>query len=116
MKPEDLITCCGAYCGTCARWHEYAAMRDAAAVIAEIADGHGFHRWMPRDVRDFDYTEFRKGLEFFSSADTWLVCRQPCRQQTRRRLAAGSAFAARAGASISASTATGSHATTRTSR
>jgi len=79
MRPEDLITCCGAYCGTCARWHEHAAMRDCAAALAEIVDGHGFHRWMPREVKEFDYAEFRKGLEFLGKADTWLVCRVPCK-------------------------------------
>jgi hypothetical protein len=79
VKPEDLVTYCGAYCGTCARWRDYTAFRDCARALAEIADGHGFHRWMPRAVKEFNYAEFRKGLEFFSRDDTWLVCQQPCK-------------------------------------
>lgn len=34
---------------------------------------------MPGAVKEFDYAEFRKGLDFFSSDDTWLVCRKCCR-------------------------------------
>jgi len=80
MKPEDLVTSCGAYCGNCARWTQHPALRDAAAMIAEIVDGHGFHRWMPREVKEFNYAQFRKGLEFLRKSDTWLVCRKACRE------------------------------------
>ncbi len=79
MKPEDLITYCGLYDGTCARWCEYSAFRDLAAVLAEWVDAQGFHHWMPDAVKEFDYTGFRKALDFFSRQDTWLVCRRCCK-------------------------------------
>ena len=79
MKAEEMITYCGVHGGTCARWHEAATMRKLAAALAEIADGHGFHHWMPGAVKEFDYAAFRKGLEFFARDDTWLLCRKCCR-------------------------------------
>jgi hypothetical protein len=47
--------------------------------LSEIADTHGFQYWMPGAVKDFDYTEFRKGLAFFSDAESWLICRGSCK-------------------------------------
>jgi hypothetical protein len=82
MKPEDLITCCGGYCGTCARWKDYTAFRRSASLLAELVDAHGFRHWLPEAPIDFDYAEFRKGLEFFARDDCWLVCRVPCREGT----------------------------------
>ena len=79
MKPEDLITYCGHYGGQCARYCGYTAFRQAAAVLAEIADAHGFQHWMPGELKEFDYREFRKGLEFFRRDDTWLVCQVCCK-------------------------------------
>jgi hypothetical protein len=80
MDVRDLSTYCGGYCGTCARSSEYAAFREAAAVVAELADAHGFAHWLPRLVKGFDYAEFRKGLDFFADSDSWLVCKKGCRQ------------------------------------
>jgi len=79
MKLSDLIGYCGVYCGTCARWCENSALRKLAAALAELVDSHGFHRWMPDVVKEFNYTEFRKALDFFSQKDTWLVCRKGCK-------------------------------------
>jgi len=79
MKPEDLITYCGVYGGTCARWCEYTVFRDLSAIFAEWVDVQGFHRWMPEWVKEFDYTEFRKALDFFSKKDSWLVCWKCCK-------------------------------------
>jgi hypothetical protein len=79
MDNGDLVTYCGAYCGLCARYHGYTAFREAASMLSEIADAHGFQYWMPGAVKDFDYNEFRKGLAFFSDAGSWLVCQGSCR-------------------------------------
>lgn len=79
MKTEELVTYCGVYAGTCARWHTSGQFRTLAAMLAELADAHGFQHWMPGSVKEFDYTEFRKGLEFLSRDDTWLVCRTCCK-------------------------------------
>jgi hypothetical protein len=79
MVDKGLITYCGAYCGLCARYHGYTAFREAISMVSEIADAHGFQYWMPGAVKDFDYTEFRKGLAFFSDAESWLVCRNCCK-------------------------------------
>lgn len=79
MKPEDLMTYCGGFCGTCARSVSYTAFRDAAALLAELADAHGFQHWMPEAAKEFSYSEFRKGLEFFADPDSWLVCKRGCR-------------------------------------
>lgn len=78
MKPEDLITYCGFYGGNCARWYEYAVFRDLAATLAEWLDAQGYQYWMPTEVKEFDYTEFRKALDFFSKKDTWLICSKCC--------------------------------------
>ena len=79
MKQEDLLTYCGAYCGTCARCIDYTAFRQAASLLAELADAHGFQHWLAPAVTDFDYAHFRKGLAFFADADSWLVCKRGCR-------------------------------------
>jgi len=79
MRDEDLITYCGYYGGTCARYRGYTAFRGAAAMLAELCDAHGYHHWMPGEVKEFDYPEFRKGLEFFSRDDTWFVCQACCK-------------------------------------
>lgn len=79
MKPEDLITYCGVYGGTCARWCDSALFIRLAKALAEISDGHGFQHWMPKEVKEFDYNEFRKGLDFFGREDSWLVCRKCCK-------------------------------------
>jgi len=78
MKPEDLIAYCSLNCGSCARYQGFTAFREAARLVAEVADSHGFQHWMPNAVKEFDYTEFRKGLGFFGREDTWLVC-QSCK-------------------------------------
>ena len=79
MNPGDLITYCGHYGGCCARYIGYTAFRDAAGMLAELADAHGFHHWMPHEAKEFDYEEFRKGLEFFRRDDTWFVCPTCCK-------------------------------------
>ena len=79
MKRRDLLTYCGLYGGTCARWHEYTAFRELAATLAEWLDAQGYQYWMPTEVKEFDYTKFRKALDFFSKGDTWLVCTNCCK-------------------------------------
>lgn len=79
MKSEDLITYCGVYGGTCARWCENTIFRDFASTFAEWVDAQGYQYWMPTEVKEFDYTEFRKALDFFSKKDTWLVCWKCCK-------------------------------------
>lgn len=79
MEPQDLMTYCGGFCGTCARFSGYTAFRGAASLLAELADAHGFQHWMPDAVKEFDYREFRKCLDFFADADSWLVCKKGCR-------------------------------------
>lgn len=75
---QDLVTYCGLYGGSCARWHEYTVFRDLAKILAEWVDAQGYQYWLPTAVKDFDYTEFRKTLEFFSKDDSWLVCKKCC--------------------------------------
>jgi hypothetical protein len=76
---EDLITYCGAYGGACARWRGYTEFRDLVALVAEWMDAQGYQHWMPHEVQEFDYDEFRKGLEFFGKEDSWLVCHRCCK-------------------------------------
>jgi hypothetical protein len=77
MPNESLVCYCGVYCGTCARWHEYAAFRRLAALVAELLDAHGYENWLPERTDDL-----RKGLDFFGRDDCWIVCRLPCRKGT----------------------------------
>ena len=79
MKPEDLITYCGCYGGSCARWCGYTEFRHSARILAEWVDAMGCQYWMPTEVKEFDFTEFRKALDFFGGEDTWFVCRKCCR-------------------------------------
>jgi hypothetical protein len=79
VKEEKLITYCGGYGGTCARWCGYAEFRDVVALLAEWVDAQGYQHWMPHETHEFDYSEFRKGLEFFSKNDSWLVCHECCK-------------------------------------
>ena len=79
MGALDLTTFCGGSCGTCARSPQHTAFREAAALLAEVVDAHGFSHWMPDVVKGFDYAEFRKGLDFFADRESWLVCTKGCR-------------------------------------
>ena len=76
---EDLITYCGVYGGTCARWCDYTEFRDLAALLAEWVDAQGFQHWMPNVMQEFNYGEFREGLEFFSKGDSWPVGHRCCK-------------------------------------
>lgn len=79
MRQGDLITYCGAYAGSCARWFGYTEFRDLVAVLTEWVDAQGYQYWLPHETQEFDYSEFRKGLEFFSREDNWLVCHRCCK-------------------------------------
>ncbi|MEE9518589.1 MAG: DUF3795 domain-containing protein [Candidatus Adiutricales bacterium] len=79
MKEQDLITYCGSYGGSCARWQGYYQFRELVSVLNEWVDAQGYQHWMPRETREFDYNEFKKGLEFFSKKDSWLVCHRCCK-------------------------------------
>ena len=79
MKPEDLMTYCGWFCGSCARYSRSTAFRDAARPLAEVDDGYGFQHGLPQTDTDFDSAEFRKGLDFFANPDSWLFCQHSCR-------------------------------------
>lgn len=78
MQKEDLITYCGVYGGNCARWCDNNVFRDLTKILAESVDAQGYKYWMPSEVKDFNYTEFRKALDFFSKNDSWLVCFKCC--------------------------------------
>jgi hypothetical protein len=78
MKDLDLITYCGLYAGTCCGWHENAIERRLAKALAELVDANNCDRWMPQEVKKFDYREFRKGLEYFGSEGR-LTCTHCCR-------------------------------------
>jgi hypothetical protein len=78
MKPEDLICYCGVYGASCARWQGYEPFRKGAELLGKWVDAQGFQHWMPGAMRNFDFNEFRKGLEFFASDSTWLVCHECC--------------------------------------
>lgn len=75
MAPVDLLTYCGSYGGSCARYKVYKAFRTTANIVAEIVDSHGFQYWMSHKVNEFDYIKFRKSLELFRSENSWLVCK-----------------------------------------
>ncbi len=34
---------------------------------------------MHHELKEFDHAEFRKGLAFFGSENTWLLCPECCR-------------------------------------
>ena len=78
MKPEDIVTYCGVYCGNCSSWHENGIIVELAHTLLDLVNAHGFHHWMPEEVKAFDYNEFHKGLEFFADKDR-LYCKKGCR-------------------------------------
>jgi hypothetical protein len=78
MEPEDLITYCGGYGGHCCGWHENTILVDLAGALAELVDASGCHHWIPTEIKDFDYIEFRKGLDFFSK-DPRVICQSCCK-------------------------------------
>ena len=50
------------------------------SVSQSLADfAQGYQYWMPTEVKEFDYTEFRKALDFFNKKDTWLICSKCCK-------------------------------------
>jgi len=79
IVPEDLICYCGYYGGSCALWCGYPHFREAARLLAEWTDSMGFQYWMPDVVDDFEYDEFRKGLEFLGRERGGLRCTKCCR-------------------------------------
>ncbi len=78
MKPEELITYCGIYAKNCCSWWENAIDSKLAEALAELVDASGCHLWMPTQIKDFKYTEFRKGLDFFGK-DRKLICKKCCK-------------------------------------
>jgi len=76
---QELMTYCGGFCGTCARSFAFTAFREAALLLAELTDAHGFHHWMPDAIKEFDYSQFRKGLDFFMDPGSWLICKNGCK-------------------------------------
>ncbi len=80
MKPEDLICYCGVHCKSCARWHENSIFMKLTMLLAELVDGHGFHYWMPDIVEEFNYSEFRKALDFMSKKENWFICKKGCKK------------------------------------
>jgi len=78
MKPEELITYCGLYGGYCSGWHENTIRVDLTKALAELVDASGCHHWMPTQIKDFSYTEFRKGLDFFQK-DSRVICQRCCK-------------------------------------
>lgn len=84
MNVENLYTYCGVSCSTCARYYENMLLVKLAKALAELVDAHGFQEWMPAEVREFDYKEFRKGLAFLADKKSWLVCRKTCKEGAGR--------------------------------
>jgi hypothetical protein len=78
MESEKLICCCGVYGGACARWEGYKPFRELARLLGEWCDRQGFTHWMPGAVEEFQFHEFRKGLDFFANERSWLVCHRCC--------------------------------------
>jgi hypothetical protein len=78
MKDLDLITYCGLYAGTCCGWHENAIDQRLAKALAELVDANNCGSWMPQAVKEFNYREFRKGLEYFGNEGR-LTCTHCCR-------------------------------------
>lgn len=84
MDSKDLVTYCGGYCGECALFSGFTALREAAFILGELIDTHGLQNWIPEawtpDAENkFDFAEFRKGLSFFSSPESWYICRECCK-------------------------------------
>lgn len=78
VKPEDLITYCGLYGGYCSGWRGNSIRVRLAAALAELVDETGCQHWIPDEVKDFDYIEFRKGLDFFMK-DPRVICQRCCK-------------------------------------
>lgn len=84
MDNKNLSTYCGGYCGECALFPEFTALRESAALLSELIGIHGLQNWIPRAwlpeaENRFDFAEFRKGLDFFSDPDSWFICRKCCK-------------------------------------
>jgi len=78
MNPEALITCCGLYGGTCARWCEYQPFRETARILTEWLDSQGYQYWFDDFVEAGNYDNFRKTLDYFAQEKSWLVCHKCC--------------------------------------
>ena len=79
MEPDDLITYCGGYGGSCAGFVGYPHQKHLARIFAEWLDASGCEHWMPESVKEFDYHEFRKGLDYFSSEESPPRCHKCCK-------------------------------------
>jgi hypothetical protein len=84
MDNENLMTYCGGYCGECALYPGFTALREAASLLGEIIDTHGLQNWIPEAMKPeaenkFDFAEFRKGLAFFSDPEPWFTCQKTCK-------------------------------------
>ena len=56
---------CGVYCGQCPKGN--GRVKAIAGELKRLVDTVGYD-WMENDVKSFKFTEFRKGLEWFSQA------------------------------------------------
>ena len=81
MKYEsrDLHTYGGGYCGYCGIFKG----RKVAMIgseFKELIQAYKFEEWLPEFLREFNFNEFLKGLEFFSNPKSGSFCQVPCKE------------------------------------
>jgi hypothetical protein len=84
MNGANLMTYCGACCNACALSPRFTALKEAAVLINELIEVHGLQNWIPQAwlpeaPNMFDFNEFRKGLDFFSKANSFYICQKGCK-------------------------------------
>jgi hypothetical protein len=77
-EQKQLVGWCGAYCGICAGF-KGRITSTVATDLKELIEGHS--DWVPKfGGIDFDYEEFKKGLEYYSKETSGCYCQVPCKE------------------------------------
>lgn len=77
-QAKGLIGYCGIYCGGCGMYRGRIIAK-VAQDLKELIEAHKYPEWVPEfGGIDFKFTEFRKGLAYFTKKNSGCYCQESC--------------------------------------
>ncbi len=79
-EAKKLVTYCGGFCGGCAIY-KGRIITKIAEDLKELVDSSNYVDWLPKyGGVDFNFTEFQKGLAYFTKENSGCYCQAPCKE------------------------------------
>ena len=80
IRKTDLIAYCGIYCGGCGIY-KGRVITIVAKDLKELIESYSYPDWVPKFGRiDFNFEEFRKGLDYLTKRDSGCYTQVPCKE------------------------------------